>query len=143
MTYKQLINKQQEEWNKTSKIFFAFDDKQFKEQYEKYLEKYPEAKGQKLCQTHGGGLGIKKHMDELVELTAKHRKEMAEFMENPKNLKSGFITEMWNIEYGFMEEDDRICQTILNKDFNDLTEKELEIFNEARKEYLNKFYEMF
>lgn len=89
MTYEEMKNKHQEEYDTFAKdkIFYIFTSS--KEEFEKKLKEYGLSK-EDICSIGFGGFIKKKDKEELKNLTQRHRKEKQEAIEQDKD-GSGFI----------------------------------------------------
>lgn len=104
MTYEEMKNKHQEEYDKFAKdkIFYIFTSS--KEEFEKKLKEYG-LNGEDICSIGYGGFIKKKDKEELKNLTQRHRKEKQEAIEQDKDgsgfIKSMFLLELYNHEFAY------------------------------------------
>ncbi|EHR38461.1 hypothetical protein [Megamonas funiformis] len=104
MTYEEMKNKHQEEYDTFAKdkIFYIFTSS--KEEFEKKLKEYG-LNGEDICSIGYGGFIKKKDKEELKNLTQRHRKEKQEAIEQDKDgsgfIKSMFLLELYNHEFAY------------------------------------------
>lgn len=104
MTYEEMKNKHQEEYDTFAKdkIFCIFTSS--KEEFEKKLKEYG-LNGEDICSIGYGGFIKKKDKEELKNLTQRHRKEKQEAIEQDKDgsgfIKSMFLLELYNHEFAY------------------------------------------
>lgn len=104
MTYEEMKNKHQEEYDMFAKdkIFYIFTSS--KEEFEKKLKEYG-LNGEDICSIGYGGFIKKKDKEELKNLTQRHRKEKQEAIEQDKDgsgfIKSMFLLELYNHEFAY------------------------------------------
>lgn len=104
MTYEEMKNKHQEEYDTFAKdkIFYIFTSS--KEEFEKKLKEYG-LNGENICSIGYGGFIKKKDKEELKNLTQRHRKEKQEAIEQDKDgsgfIKSMFLLELYNHEFAY------------------------------------------
>lgn len=104
MTYEEMKNKHQEEYDTFAKdkIFYIFTSS--KEEFEKKLKEYG-LNGEDICSIGYGGFIKKKDKEELENLTQRHRKEKQEAIEQDKDgsgfIKSMFLLELYNHEFAY------------------------------------------
>lgn len=104
MTYEEMKNKHQKEYDifAKDKIFYIFTSS--KEEFEKKLKEYG-LNREDICYIGYGGFIKKKDKEELKNLTQRHRKEKQEAIEQDKDgsgfIKSMFIYEFWSHEFAY------------------------------------------
>lgn len=104
MTYEEMKNKHQEEYDTFAKdkIFYIFTSS--KEEFEKKLKENG-LNGEDICSIGYGGFIKKKDKEELKNLTQRHRKEKQEAIEQDKDgsgfIKSMFLLELYNHEFAY------------------------------------------
>ena len=119
MTYEEMKNKHQEEYDTFAKdkIFYIFTSS--KEEFEKKLKEYG-LNGEDICSIGYGGFIKKKDKEELKNLTQRHRKEKQEAIEQDKDgsgfIKSMFLLELYNHEFAYTYD----VEDTLEKDKYDL-----------------------
>jgi hypothetical protein len=104
MTYEEMKNKHQEEYDTFAKdkIFYIFTSS--KEEFEKKLKEYG-LNGEDICSIGYGGFIKKKDKEELKNMSQRHRKEKQEAIEQDKDgsgfIKSMFLLELYNHEFAY------------------------------------------
>lgn len=104
MTYEEMKNKHQEEYDTFAKdkIFYIFTSS--KEEFEKKLKEYG-LNGEDICSIGFGGFIKKKDKEELKNMSQRHRKEKQEAIEQDKDgsgfIKSMFLLELYNHEFAY------------------------------------------
>lgn len=104
MTYEEMKNKHQEEYDTFAKdkIFYIFTSS--KEEFEKKLKEYG-LNGEDICSIGYGRFIKKKDKEELKNMSQRHRKEKQEAIEQDKDgsgfIKSMFIHELWSHEFAY------------------------------------------
>lgn len=104
MTYEEMKNKHQEEYDTFAKdkIFYIFTSS--KEEFEKKLKEYG-LNGEDICSIGYGGFIKKKDKEELKNMSQRHRKEKQEAIKQDKDgsgfIKSMFIHELWSHEFAY------------------------------------------
>ena len=104
MTYEEMKNKHQEEYDTFAKdkIFYIFTSS--KEEFEKKLKEYG-LNGEDICSIGYGGFIKKKDKEGLKNRSQRHRKEKQEAIEQDKDgsgfIKSMFIHELWSHEFAY------------------------------------------
>nr|DAY72251.1 MAG TPA: hypothetical protein [Caudoviricetes sp.] len=104
MTYEEMKNKHQEEYDTFAKdkIFYIFTSS--KEEFEKKLKEYGLSK-EDICSIGFGGFIKKKDKEELKNMSQRHRKEKQEAIEQDKDgsgfIKSMFLLELYNHEFAY------------------------------------------
>lgn len=140
--YIDLDIREQEEFAQVPK-FFAFGEKQIDENYNKFKKDNPQYTFSTVYHVTGGLYTTQDNVDKMIEISERYAKQRLDLLNKHDDLlKAVLIKEMWNIEYGYYQDDERLSETILYKKFDDLTDRELKIYREAQKEYLDKFYDL-
>ena len=109
MTYEEMKNKHQEEYDTFAKdkIFYIFTSS--KEEFEKKLKEYGLSK-EDICSIGFGGFIKKKDKEELKNMLQRHRKEKQEAIEQDKDgsgfIKSMFEYELYNHEFSYTRDID-------------------------------------
>ena len=109
MTYEEMKNKHQEEYDTFAKdkIFYIFTSS--KEEFEKKLKEYGLSK-ENICSIGFGGFIKKKDKEELKNMLQRHRKEKQEAIEQDKDgsgfIKSMFEYELYNHEFSYTRDID-------------------------------------
>ncbi|MBM6749012.1 hypothetical protein H5995_06900 [Megamonas rupellensis] len=104
MTYEEMKNKHQEEYDTFAKdkIFYIFTSS--KEEFEKKLKEYG-LNREDICSIGFGGFIKKKDKEELKNMSQRHRKEKQEAIEQDKDgsgfIKSMFLLELYNHEFAY------------------------------------------
>lgn len=104
MTYEEMKNKHQNEYDTFAKdkIFYIFTSS--KEEFEKKLKEYG-LNGEDICSIGFGGFIKKKDKEELKNMSQRHRKEKQEAIEQDKDgsgfIKSMFLLELYNHEFAY------------------------------------------
>ena len=104
MTYEEMKNKHQEEYDTFAKdkIFYIFTSS--KEEFEKKLKEYG-LNGEDICSISYGGFIKKKDKKKKKNMSQRHRKEKQEAIEQDKDgsgfIKSMFIHELWSHEFAY------------------------------------------
>lgn len=104
MTYEEMKNKHQEEYDTFAKDKIFYIVTSSKEEFEKKLKEYG-LNGEDICSIGYGGFIKKKDKEELKNLTQRHRKEKQEAIEQDKDgsgfIKSMFLLELYNHEFAY------------------------------------------
>lgn len=104
MTYEEMKNKHQKEYDTFAKdkIFYIFTST--KEEFEKKLKEYG-LNREDICSIGFGGFIKKKDKEELKNMSQRHRKEKQEAIEQDKDgsgfIKSMFLLELYNHEFAY------------------------------------------
>ncbi len=136
MNYKQLKDKMHEKLNSFDKLFYAFDEDQFDENYEKYKKRYPEIDGKKIFSLGYGGYAIHDHCVEYYNLLKEIDKMKKDFLaESDENQIDALVYELGNHEYIITYDETDAVNVVYGKEPEELTEQENNNLYEAIKRY--------
>lgn len=134
MNYKEFKDFKQQKFNDFEGIFFAFNNEQFKEGLKKVGLK--EGEENQLAKIFGGGFILKNRVADFQKMNTENVKLFKKLMLKDHFLKDAFMYELSNHEYSYTYDDEEALSCFgMTKD--KMTERELNILQEAKKEYLS------
>lgn len=133
MTNKYLkLKKKHEQQINNFKMFFAFNEEQFKEGLKEL-----KTTQQNLISIGYGGFIKKEDIKKYNEMFKKFDEEYKKLFLDEENLFNAFIYELSNHEYSYSYEDIPVLNSLGFKDYESLTEREKKIYEKAKTKYLN------